>query len=382
VRRIDPFFVATLCAQWLVTAGVALTADRTGSVYGSVSSAQAAVDAARSVSDGTLPRVGGPAYPLLLAPLASLTENVDTVSVVVTVVSIALLAPLAVYCLLELAERIAGRPYALLGAGVWVLVPIAAVPLFTASYRDTYVNHVLPAVYGLAVGPAYLAMALSLTAALFAMRATAGAPRAALVAGAFAAFAAAVTPVAVAVAIGAALALVLAHRWRALIEGAIGLAAGLAPTLVWRERTLGAPSVTFGSVSWGAFDRAMEGAREHFWSNRLLQWIPIAGALGATRLVRPGAALLAGWFATFTLLVVATPSDFAEGRLFVQLIPSWPAYALLAAAIPALVPTLTSRLGRRLEPEMRWKAIPAALAVATLVLLAAVPLALVSLIAR
>jgi hypothetical protein len=347
VRKADPLFIATVCVQWLVTAGVALAAHRTGSIYGTDASARAVAGAAKRLADGTLPHTGGPGYPVLLTPLALLTHSANTFAAVVTTLSVAVLAPVASYCLLDLAKNIAGRPYAVLAAAVWLVGPVAAVPLFVTKYHDAYVDNVLPALYGLTLHPAYLAMVLSLAAATFALRATAGAPGAAFTAGLLAALATAVLPVAAAVAVGSALALAAARRWRGLLEGSAGLAAGLAPTLLWRERALGSVDLTLGHPSWGRFDAAMANVREFFWSNRLLQWLPVAGTVGVLRLTRPAAALLAGWLGAFVIVVVATPSDFTDGRIFIDLIPSWPAYALLAASVPALVPRLTSRYHSR-----------------------------------
>ena len=358
MRRVDPLFVATVCVQWLVTAGVALTAHRDGSIYGTEASARATVHAANRVAEGTLPHTGGPAYPVLLAPLAALTNSTNAFAAVVTTISVAVLAPVASYCLVDLARSVAGRPYAVLAAAVWLLGPVAAVPLFVTKYHDTYVDDVLPALYGLTIQPAYLAMVLSLAAAAFALRATAGVPRAAFAAGLLAAFATAVLPVAGAVAVGSGLALASAGRWRGLLEAAAGMAAGLAPTLLWRQRALGGVDLTLGHPAWGTFDAAMANVREFFWSNRLLQWFPIAGTVGVLRLGRPAAALLCGWVGVFVVVVVAAPSSFTNGALFIDLIPSWPAYALLVAAVPALVPGLTHRFRGSLTPTRRAAGVP------------------------
>ena len=95
----------------------------------------------------------------------------------------------------------------------------------------------------------------------------------------------------------------------------------------------------------------MANVREFFYSNRLLQWLPVAGAIGMLRVRRPAAALTAVWVAVATVVAVATPTSFEGGRFFVDLVPAWPAYALLVAAIPALVPTLVARLGDRIGGE-------------------------------
>jgi hypothetical protein len=380
--KTDRLFVTTVGVQWLVTAGIALAASRTGSLYGDPAIAGSTVDAASSVAHGTLPQTAAPLYPLFLAPLASLTTRLQTVSSVVTTLSLVILAPIASYCFLAIARRVAGSIYAAAAAAVWLLGPVAAVPLFEPKYRDTYVDDVLPTLYGLTIHPAYVAMVLSLAAAVLGLRAMAGAPRAAFVAGLIAATAIACLPLAAGVAGGIVLGLAVARRWRGLVEAIAGLAAAVAPTLIWRHRVLGDATITLGHPSWLGFQASMAGVRENFWSNRLLQWLPLAGALGMFRVARPAAAMITGWLAVATVLGVATLPPFDGGRFFVELIPAWPAYALLIAAIPALVPTLVRRLGSRPKGDSRVVAISRAAASAVFVLAVLVPVALATLVGR
>lgn len=381
MRRLDPLLVGAVVLQWIVTAGVALFADHAGSVYGDRAAVEAAVEAAEMVTGGTLPATAGPGYPLLLAPLVALTDSVGSVASVVTTINVALLAPLAAASLVEIARRAAGPVYAVAAAAVWSLAPVAAIPLFVPRYHDTYVDDVLPALYGLTVRPEFAAMALSVAAAAFAMRAVGGAARAGLLAGLFAGAACAVSPPAGGVAAGIALALVVAGRRRSLLEASLGLVAALIPTLLWRSQAPGVPTVALGSPSWATFQATMAQIREYFWSNRLLQWLPVAGAIGALRFAPPLGALLAGWLGLASVTIVATTPDLDGGRLFVAMIPAWPAYALLVAAIPALVPTLIARLGPRLTPRTGGGDADSLAAVAALALLAALPLAVVVLVA-
>ena len=130
-----------------------------------------------------------------------------------------------------------------------------------------------------------------------------------------------------------------------------------------------------GHPSFDRFQIAMAAMREFTWSNRTLQWLPVAGAIGMFRLLRPAAVLMAGWVAVPAVFWVATNPPFAGGRIFIELIPAWPAYAILVAAIPALVPTLLTRLGPRVERDAgEAPAVPrpVAIAIAALVGLAAV----------
>jgi len=382
MRRLDPLLVGAVCLQWVVTGCIALFADHAGSMYGDRAAAEAVVAAADRVVDGTVPATPGPGYPLLLAPLVALTDSVTSVASVVTTVNVVALTPLAAACLVEIARRAAGPVYAVVATVVWSLAPVAAIPLFVPKYHDTYVHDVLPALYGLTVQPEFAAMALSVVAAALAMRAVAGSARAGLLAGVLAGTATAVSPPAVGIAVGIVLALGAARRWRSLLEAALGVVTALLPTLLWRSRAPGIATVTLGDPSWTTFQATMAQIREYFWSNRLLQWLPVAGAIGALRLARPLSGLLAGWLGAAVLTIVATTPGLEGGRMFIALIPAWPAYALLVAAIPALVPTLVARLRPRLTPRTDGGDIGVRTVIATVILLAALPLAIVALVGR
>ena len=152
---------------------MALAASRTGSLFGEIAVANAWIDHGSSVAHGSLAPTGGPLYALLLAPVTLLTTRPSTVASIVTAVNVIVLAPLATYCLLDVGRRIAGRPFAIVAAATWLFGPLVAIPLFVPKFHDTYVDDVLPALYGLTIGPAFLAMALSLAAAMLALRAVA-----------------------------------------------------------------------------------------------------------------------------------------------------------------------------------------------------------------
>ena len=95
----------------------------------------------------------------------------------------------------------------------------------------------------------------------------------------------------------------------------------------------------------------MAGLREFFWSQRLLQWLPLAGTIAVARRSVPLALLLGGWMLSFGVVLGSQPeADWPAARIFRVLLPALPAYVLLAAAIPLLVPTLAVRLGTRLDP--------------------------------
>jgi hypothetical protein len=116
----------------------------------------------------------------------------------------------------------------------------------------------------------------------------------------------------------------------------------------------------------------MNELREFFWSPRLAQWAPIAGLLAVVRIRRHAiAALLAGWLAAFLVVKGFSPRASIESNTFWRLLmPAWPAYLLLLASVPLLVPTFPRRLGARLDApprapvRRRWVGLAAALALA------------------
>jgi hypothetical protein len=176
---------------------------------------------------------------------------------------------------------------------------------------------------------------------------------------------------------GAVLAYLAARRWR---EGA-AFGAAVVPSLLvivlWKERGLGelpvlsldevrlaagaaGASAGLVAVDFGRYieldvehwRQQMNYLREFFWSARLAQWAPFAGLLAVLR-VRRGAiaALLAGWLGAFILVKgFSTRADIQANTFWRLLMPAWPAYLLLFASIPLLVPTLARRLGDRVRP--------------------------------
>ena len=377
MRRPDPLLVAAVVLQWIVTAGVAVTATHAGSLFGDQAAAERIVGASSSLVHGSLPTVPAPGYALLLAPIVAVTDDVGSVASVVTTLNIVILAPLCAFFLFELAQGAAGRLFAGVTMLVWSLAPAGATHLFEPKYHGTYVDDVLPALYGLTLQPEYVAMTLSIAAAALAMRAIAGRRRCALVAGVLAGAAIGVAPVAAGVALGVLAGIAASGRWRSILDAGIGLLVALLPTVVWRQRVLGGPTFTLGHPSWSTYQSAMAQVREFFWSNRLLEWLPIAGVIGAARLMPALAVLIGGWLIAAAILVAATTADLTGGRMFILLIPAWPAYALAIAAIPALVPTLVRRLGNDLAPRNGCGEVSRRSAAVALALLVALPLALV-----
>jgi hypothetical protein len=250
------------------------------------------------------------------------------------------LVPAEVLAALWLGRLLGGPALGLLSAALLALLPVLGVLYALSGYRDTYVDRVLPEAVGIASGGRFAAGALSLVAgalALLSVETTQS--RIALLGGGAAGLAALAHPSGVLVLVGIALAVAVAWRPR---EGGL-VALGAAPGVV-------AAAIVYGlslDVSWDAFTGHMTGLREYLWSNRLLQWLPVAGAIGAARGSLPVACLLAGWFGAFAFVYGASPNLNAEdGSYLVAFVPALPALCLLVAALPLLVPSLPRRLER------------------------------------
>ncbi len=378
--RVDPLLLALVGLQWLVAVVVAALADHSGWLYGDPGSAARIVGSANAVGHGDLPPGGADlGWSLVLAPIVRITgTSLDSALPAIVGVNILVLGPLLIAAIFEIGTRLGGRLGGTVAAGVWIAAPLASLPLVLPGYRDTAQNAVAPAIVGLTATPTYpAAVALGLAGAL-ALRATRRVDWVtAALAGAAAAFAGLIMAPALGFALAAAAALALARRWHGLAAFSAALIPGLAALAVCRQRELGTITVSLGPVGWNALGDTMASLREYVWSNRLLQFLPVAGTIALVRLFIPGAALLAGWVGAFVVTTAASSSaasSFDGGAFFVSFLPALPPYLVLAAAIPLLVPTLQARLGRRLDPvPMRYDPGAGALAV-TLVLLGLLPL--------
>jgi len=170
-------------------------------------------------------------------------------------------------------------------------------------------------------------------------------------------------------AVGAVLAYAAARRWRGGFIFALALFPSVFVLAFWKDKGLGyIPAVSpeeirlassvglsvdldrYVELDFDHWRRQMDHLREFFWSARVAQWAPIAGVIAVIRVGRtPIAALLAGWLAAFLVIKGFSPRADIEANTFWRLLmPAWPAYLLLFASIPLLVPTVARRLGERL----------------------------------
>ena len=301
--------------------------------------------------------LGGPSY-LSGLPLAMLLQ-------------IVVFAPLALWCVYELASRVGGRYIGYFGAAVWTIAPYIAIPLFVHRYHDRYVDQFLPLPFGLTAMADYPATVCLLVSAALAVRAVDNRdPATAVLSGLTLGFAAVVKPSSIIYALAPVLLILLARRWRVLAFGAIGIVPALIALSIWKYKGFGnlpaftyeetrvawggdtvlAPYRRYVDIDWHNIAVNLDSLREFFWSVRVLQWVPFAGAIAVARRSLPLAVFFSAWFWAFFLLKgSADQATVDSGSFFRFLMPAMPAFIMLAVAIPLLVPVYGAALARRAQ---------------------------------
>jgi hypothetical protein len=344
----------------------------------------------------------GFAWPVALLPIMAIAGPgmVDAMPLTL-VLNVLVLGPLATASVYVLGSRIAGRAIGLWCAALWVVAPYVAIPLFVERYHERYVEQFLPQALGLTQMADYPSMVLVLVSAALVLRSIdARSVPDAVLAGLVAGFAAGAKPANYLFLVGPALGYALARRWPECWSFALGLVPATLALAIWKWKGLGGlPLLTAGEVraaagtvappvasvfdrvdtlDWDAWKLNMSGLREYFWSGRLLQWAPLAGALVVVRRSPPAAGLLLGWMLSYVVIKGSSPvATVDSGSFFRILMPAFPAFLVLVAMVPLLVPTSMRRLGSWLDPPPVRPARRRSVAL-TAVVLGAIPIALVS----
>jgi hypothetical protein len=357
------------------------------------------------LAHGTIPiAVVSYGWPTLIAPLTWITgaSSMDLLPYT-TLFQVLVLGPVATLAVYDIGARVAGRVAGLWCALAVVVAPYLATPLFVDRYQERWTDQVLVQATGLTQMADYPSTVAALVAAALVLRSIQlhRMPEVVL-AGSVAGLMIALKPANAIFVAGPVLAYGVARRWSAIGVFLVALAPAVLTLAIWKARGLGTlplfavdelrlaagpaldrlpagfsltRSAPFHLEDW---QRNMSNLREFFWSARLAQWAPIAGVFAVARVSRPAAALLAGWVAAYFAVKGSSFVAGIENASFWRLVmPALPAYVILVAATPLLVPTLPRRLGSYIEPVpvRRRASMRTSLAVAGA--LAAVPLAFV-----
>jgi len=283
------------------------------------------------------------------------------------------LLPVALLCIYGIAARIAGRLYGYWAAALWIALPYFGILFVEPGYHQKYTELTIPHIVGLTAMSDFPSMVGLLISAYLCLRALESGSRLTMgAAGLAAGYAIAVKPSSTIFLFGPAV-LLLLTRWRTVLPFLLGLAPILATLALWKYRGLGHLGATnaepvrlasgVGDLlrrihnpdanSWSHFYANLTAIREHFWVARVLEWLPIAGAIALFARSRRGALLIVPWFATF----LAIKGSYFQARMddasfFRILLPAFPAFVLLMAAVP---PAL-SRCGRAARPGRAYGA--------------------------
>ncbi len=310
---------------------------------------------------------------MLLAPLTWITgsSSIELLPLT-TVLQVGVLGPIATLAVYDIGARLAGRLAGLWCAAVFVAAPFLAIPFFVDRYHDSWVDQILPQALGLTQQADFPSVVAVLVAAALTVRALeAGAQREAVLAGTFAGVALALKPANALFLVAPAAAFVLARRWRHAVLFGIALVPALVALTIWKSKGLGTvPLFAQSSTTLAAglgdpvlaeswFERTfdidfetwkqnMSNLREFSWSARIVQFLPLAGARrGRTTFGSGRRAAPRRWLLAYVVVKgSASVATIESGSYWRLVMPALPAFALLAAAMPLLVPTFLRRHGR------------------------------------
>ncbi len=316
-------------------------------------------------------------WPMLLAPLTWITGSSSVAMLpLTTILQVGVLAPIATLAVYDIGARLSGRIAGIWCAAAFAVAPFAAIPYFIQRYHDSWVDQFLPQALGLtqqADFPSVVAVLVSVALTVRALQAAAY--REAVLAGTFAGVALALKPSNALFLGGPALAFLIARRWRQAALFAVAVAPALLALTLWKSKGLGeVPLFADGQVRLAAglgdpavasvttwFDRTvhldidtwkqnMSNLREFTWSARVLQFLPLAGAIALARRSLAASGLFLGWLLGYVVVKGAASVATVESGSYWRLImPALPAFVLLTAAVPLLVPTFVDRMGPRLD---------------------------------
>jgi hypothetical protein len=393
---------ALLVGQWIGVLALALTVRHNGWLYYAGGDQLWHYSGAYLLGHGHLPPAYvGYGWSLMLLPISWFAgPNLVSALPAIVLLNTLVLLPVALLCVYGIGSRFAGRLFGYFAALAWILLPYLGILVVEPGYHQKYTELTLPQQLGLSSVPDFPATVALLVSAYFCLRAVESRGwQAAAAAGLAAGWSIAIKPSNSIFLVAPAL-LLLVERRRALLGFAAGLAPALLVLALWKFRGLGelaaAPAERVrlaagldsllhrihnpNQNSWSHLQQALDGLREHFWASRVIEWLPVAGLIALLARSRRAFLLVGSWFAVFLLLKGTYSEASIENASFFRiLMPAFPAYVLLAAAVVLLVPGVRPRPAKqplgldRRKLTIALAAAFAAFAVLPLGVIAAVP---------
>jgi hypothetical protein len=354
---------------------------------------------------GVIPKtLISPAWAFLLAPFALVIGPGYVSALPVAILIQALvLAPIALFCVYDIGSRIAGRMIGYVAAGLWVVGPYVAVPLFRQDYHAKYVDQFLPHPLGLTMMGDFPSVVCLLAAAALMVRTYQTRRMEWAIAAGLVTGLAVLTKASNLIFLATPVVLFLiGRRWRELGIFALTVLPALGALAIWKYRGYGTlpafgngyveqhlalgraglgatgsiftPYHKYANIDWAHLQNNLDGLAEVFFSLRVLQFLPFAGAIAVARRSWALAAALSVWFWLYFVIKGSDSVASVDSASFFRLLlPSIPPLLLMVACLPVLVPRFGPRLAAR-YPAPAARVPGRRLLIAAAVLFALVPL--------
>ena len=366
ILAVRPLYVLSglVGLQWVLVAALAVTVRHNGWIYYMGGDQLWHYTGAYAIAHGQLaPTYVGVGWATLLAPLTWIVgPNLVSALPVIVLFNTLVLLPLGLVCMYGIGERVAGRLFGYWVALLWIVIPFIGIPYALHGYHQKWTEITMPQLLGLGAMSDFPSMIALVAGAYLCLRAlderhwifAAGA-------GFAVGYALAVKPSNSAFLLAPAL-LFLIWRWRSVVPFALGLAPCLAALGFWKVtgqgnlpwRTTGTEQRValgtgfthryLGDNTWTQLHNNLLQLREFMWSDRLLEFLPVAGIVALLIRNRRAGVFVGSWFAMFLLLKGTYINSRVEDATFWRLLmPAFPAFVVLAASVPLLIPTVHAR---------------------------------------
>jgi hypothetical protein len=349
----------------------------------------------------------GYGWSAMISPIARIAgPNLVSALPAIVLLNVLVLFPVALLSLYGIAARIGGRLFGYWALVLWIALPFIGILYTNPGYHQRYTELTLPQSFGLTAMSDFATMVAALASVYFLVKALLSERPQLLdgvAAGVAAGAAIAIKPATSIFLVGPVLAFAYSRRFAIVGAMLAGVAPAVVTLAVWKLRGLGhlplfsssaphhaaglaaaAPvgGLNFGKywhlLNWPHFLNNLDLIREHFWSNRLIEWLVLAGLIALGRRSITLALLVGGWFFTFVIVKGSYGSaSIEDASLFRILMPAFPAFVLLIASLPLLLPHAPGKLRawrpafRERGPRTRWSLVGLAIFVSAVLPIAA-----------